>query len=198
MPDASALAIEEYRALRATVRERGTTRSIVTAITFVAWAALAIIVQALLSVPVLTLFPLLVLAAGFEVVFAIHVGVERIGRYLYVHYETTGHPLPAWERAIAEVGPRAGKGSGIDPLLVAAFVAAVLLNLFPGAMTTADFPPVLPGGLSASFAGLGFVHALVVARMLHARRFAASQRQRDAELFQQQAAAGRRPSNPLV
>jgi hypothetical protein len=193
MSDTFSLAVEEYRALRATVRERGTMRLIVTAVTFVAWAALATAVQALFTVPVLTLLPLTVLATGFEVVFALHVGIERIGRYLYVHYETPGIPIPGWEHAIGEVALRAGAGSGIDPIFSVAFIVAALLNLVPVALMTADLSPALPGGLPAAFAGLGLVHALVVARVLHARRFAAAQRQRDVELFEQQ--AGRRPQS---
>jgi hypothetical protein len=188
MSDTFTLAAEEYRALRATIRERGTARLIVTALTFVTWAALAIAVQALLTIPVLTLLPLVVLATGFEVIFALHVGVERIGRYLYVRYETAGNPVPGWEHAISEVGSRAGAGSGIDPIFSVAFIIATLLNLVPAALLTADLPPALPGGLSASFAGLAVVHALVITRVLHARRFAGAQRRRDAELFRQHAA----------
>ena len=191
MSDTSTLAVEEYRALRATIRERGTTRLIVTTLTFVAWSGLVIAVQTLSTVPVLTLVPLAVLATGFEVVFALHVGVERIGRYLYVHYELPDALTPGWEHAIGDVGSRAGAGSGIDPLFSVAFVVATLLNLIPAALLTADLAPALPGGLSAGFAALGFVHALVVARVLQARRFAATQRQRDVEFFQQH--AGRRP-----
>src|SRR6185436_856611 len=99
MSDPSQLAVEEYRALRATIRERGTIRLIVTVLTFVAWSALAVSVQALFAtLPVMTLFPLMMLAIGFEVVFAAHVGVERIGRYLYVHHESAdSRTSPCWE-----------------------------------------------------------------------------------------------------
>ena len=78
--DPTPLAVEEYRALRATIRERGTMRLVVALITFVAWAAGALAVVSWGSVSALALLPLLVLVAGFEVVFATHVGVERIGR----------------------------------------------------------------------------------------------------------------------
>ena len=71
--DRSSLRVEEYRALRATVRERGTTRLIVSAITFVSWATLAVVVYAVSAIPLIAVFPLFVLVAGFEVVFATHV-----------------------------------------------------------------------------------------------------------------------------
>jgi len=73
--------LEEYRALRDTIRERGTTRAWLLLATFVAWAALAIATASLAALPVATLLPLLVLAVGFETGFALHTGVERIARY---------------------------------------------------------------------------------------------------------------------
>ena len=79
---------EEYRALRATIRERGTARVCIFAGGIVAWAAVTITTAAMASTPLATLLPLLVLAAAFEVVFALHIGVERIGRYLQVFHET--------------------------------------------------------------------------------------------------------------
>jgi len=69
------LAVEEYRALRATIRERGTARWIVIALTFVAWGALSSVDRVFAAAPSLTLVPLVVLASGFETVFALHVGV---------------------------------------------------------------------------------------------------------------------------
>ena len=79
---------EEYRALRATIRERGTARVCIFAGGIVAWAAATIATAALASTPLATLLPLLVLASVFEAVFALHIGVERIGRYLQVFHET--------------------------------------------------------------------------------------------------------------
>src|SRR4051812_38040687 len=72
----------EYTALRATIRERGTARVCIFAGGIVAWGAVATATAALASTPVSTLLPLVVLAAIFEAVFALHVGVERVGRYL--------------------------------------------------------------------------------------------------------------------
>jgi hypothetical protein len=81
---------DEYIALRATIRERGTARVCIFAGGLAAWAAASIATAALASTPVAVLLPLLVLAAAFEAVFALHVGVERIGRYLQVFHEGAG------------------------------------------------------------------------------------------------------------
>src|SRR5947208_9263461 len=72
--------LEEYSALRATIRERGTARVWVFLAGLALWAALTIATAALVSLPVAALLPLLTLAATFEMVFALHTAVERIGR----------------------------------------------------------------------------------------------------------------------
>lgn len=185
MSDPSLLAVEEYRALRATIRERGTIRLIVTVLTFVAWSALAVAVQALFALPVMALVPLLMLAIGFEVVFAAHVGVERIGRYLYVHHESAdSRTSPCWEHAISQMGPRANSGSGLDPLFAVGFTAAAILNLAPVLIMTTYVQPALPGGLALWSALFALAHALFIARVFGAKRFAARQRAVDTELFQ--------------
>ena len=189
MSDTHALSIEEYRALRATIRDRGTARSIVTVITFVAWSAVAVAIHAAFTIPTLALMPLIVLAAGFEVIFATHIGVERIGRFLYVHYEVGGKDTPCWEHAIGDIGARAGAGSGIDPLCSVLFIIATLANLVPAILAAATLP-----NASGVFSSLGFfaaVHAIFIVRVLGARRFAASQRPRDTQLFQDAARAER-------
>jgi hypothetical protein len=187
MSDPTLLAVEEYRALRATIRERGTIRLFVTVLTFVAWSATALAVPALFPFPVLTLVPLMMLAAGFEVVFAAHVGVERIGRYLYVHYETPDGRGPGWEHAISQLGPRANSGSGLDSLFSIVFILAAMLNLVPALLMSVDTLSQLPGGLSVSFGIFAALHAIFIVRVLGAKRFAAAQRARDTELFQQAA-----------
>ena len=187
--DRADLAVEEYRALRATIRERGTLRALVTTITFVSWAALSLAAAALFVLPPLALIPLLALAAGFEAVFAIHVGVERVGRYIQRRFET-GDGLPGWEHAAMKAGAVKQAGGGIDPLMTWLFVFATLLNLMvvlimqtdPGpieeaTLTTFDGPP------PASFAFFTVVHAAFLVRVFAARRFARGQRERDLQLF---------------
>jgi hypothetical protein len=182
--DRSSLRVEEYRALRATVRERGTTRLIVTAITFVAWGALAIVAYAVSAVPVLAVVPLLVLAAGFEVVFATHVGVERVGRYLQVHYEASPAELPRWEQAVMKLGRQRLPGGGVDPVFSVMFTLATLLNLAPIALVTYSAAPLLVGDISLEFAFYAFLHLSFIGRILIARRYAATQRARELEMFQ--------------
>ena len=75
---------DEYNALRATIRERGTARVCIFVAGVAAWTAATIATTALASSPVASLLPLLLLACVFETVFALHVGVERIGRYVQV------------------------------------------------------------------------------------------------------------------
>src|SRR5207247_2274041 len=89
---------EQYRALRATVRERGTMRVWIFVAGVIGWAALTVATAALIAPPVATLIPLLVLAATFEAVYALHVGVERVGRYLEVFFDD------AWESAAMAFG----------------------------------------------------------------------------------------------
>ncbi len=183
--DPQALAAEEYRALRATIRERGSLRLLVAAITFVAWAALAFEVTTSSSLAVLALMPLVVLAGGHEVVLAAHVGVERIGRYLQVRFESPGAATgPQWEHLAMAVGPRASAGSGIDPLFSAMFILAALLNLIPvGLLNPVDSVNV-PGGPVIELTVLVGLHALFIGRVFAARRYAAGQRARDLALFQ--------------
>ena len=87
----------EFTVLRQTISSRGTARIILLPVTILGWGA---IVSALLlsgnHLPVASLFSLGVLAAGFEAIHALHVGVERIGRYLQVYYEA-GIDGPQWE-----------------------------------------------------------------------------------------------------
>ena len=97
--------------MRATIRERGTARIVLVPLVFIGWAATAIATAAMITVAVSTLVPLLVLAAGFEAVFALHLNVERIGRYLQVFHETDG----GWEHVAMPSGERF-PGTGPDPL----------------------------------------------------------------------------------
>ena len=119
--------LEEYRALRDTIRERGTARIWVFLAGLIGWGALTIATAALASLPVATFLPLLVFAATFEGVFSLHVGVERIGRYIQVFLETDG----GWEHDGDGVRPPL-KGTELDPLFTAHFIIAVILNYRSG------------------------------------------------------------------
>ncbi len=160
--------VEEYRALRATIRERGTTRVWVLIVGLAAWAALVTATAALAALPVATLLPLLFLAAVFEAVYGLHVGVERIGRYLQVFFEET----PGWEHVAMAYGQKFGGGT--DPLFTLVFAGATILNFVPA---------VLAEPVPVEVAVIGAAHLLFVVRIALAKRHAARQRGIDLERF---------------
>ena len=161
---------EEYRALRATIRERSTAKVWVLIVGIIGWGALTTATAALASLPVATFLPLLVLAVTFEAIFNLHVGVERIGRYLQVFHEgETG-----WEHTAMAFGPPL-KGTGTDPLFVALFLIATLLNFVP---------VLLAEPVQLEITVVGAVHLAFVARVLIARRSASRQRAADLRRFE--------------
>jgi hypothetical protein len=164
--------LEEYRALRDTIRDRGTARIWVFLAGIVAWGALTIATAALAALPVATFLPLLVLAAAFEGVFGLHVGVERIGRYIQVFLEEPGGN-PGWEHTAMAFGPPL-KGTRADPLFTAHFLIATVLNVVP-ALLAQPVPMEVAVVLGA--------HVLVIARIVHARRVATHQRAADLKRF---------------
>src|SRR2546430_1883258 len=119
----------EYAVLRQTIAARGTARMVLFPVTIIAWATLALIVLTYAEAPVASLLPLAVLVAGFEAIHALHVGVERIGRYLQVYYENS-ETGPRWETTVMSVGPSL-PGGGIDPLFSIVFVCALFVNIAP-------------------------------------------------------------------
>ena len=158
--------------MRATILQRGTQRVWLAVAGLALWALLALTIEALASPPVFALLPLVVLAAAFEAVYAVHTAVERVGRYVQVFFEEAGD---GWEHTAMAYGA-AFKGGGIDPLFCAYFWSATLLNLIP--MLLAE--PVTPEWIV-----LGAAHLAVVWRILVARRTAAGQRAVDLVRFKQ-------------
>jgi hypothetical protein len=165
---------EEYRALRDTIRERGTARVYVLLVGFVAWAALALAHGMFGGQPLATLVPLGVLAAAFEAIYALHTGVERVGRYLQVRFEEAGD---GWESAAMAYGQRFG-GGGPDPLFGAMFWLAAALNLLL-------MPAFIAGLTAAEWAVVGSAHLLFALRVGDARRRAGRQRAVDLERFRE-------------
>src|SRR6266852_6767987 len=106
--------LEEYTALRETIRERGTTRVWMVLAGLTAWAGLTIATAALATLPVATLLPLLILATAFEVVLSLHTGVERIGRYIQVFFEEEEEDSRGWEHVAMAYGGAFGGGG--DPM----------------------------------------------------------------------------------
>ena len=117
----------EFAALRRTISGRGTARLIVMPVTCAVWAALATTLFLFGQLPIAALLPLAMLVGGFEAVHALHVGAERIGRYLQVYYENAPDG-PQWETAAMTVGP-ALPGGGVDPLFSVVFVGMAAINL---------------------------------------------------------------------
>jgi len=165
--------IEEYRALRDTIRERGTTRVWVVLVALIAWATLVVATSALAPrpLPVTTLLPLAVLATAFEIVFALHTSVERIGRYIQVFFED--NDARGWEHAAMTYGKTFGGGS--DPLFANFFRIAAIINFTPAIYAN---PTPVEWGV------VGALHLLFIIRMLVATRDAGRQRAIDLERFQ--------------
>ena len=173
--------LEEYRTLRDTIRQRGTARVWVFLAGFGMWAALTVATAALAALPVATLLPLLILAAAFEAVFSLHVGVERIGRYVQVFFEDHSPEgaergeLRNWEHVAMTFG-RPLAGGTIDPLFAMFFMLATVLNFVPVLLAEPTRIEVIL---------VGTAHLLVIGRILAARRVASRQRAADLERFQQ-------------
>jgi hypothetical protein len=159
--------LEEYRALRATIAQRGSVRTCVFVAGLAVWAMVAL-GTTFVAVPVLTLLPLVLLAGTFEAVFALHVGVERIGRYLQVFYEDQ------WERTAMAFGPPLA-GTGSDPLFVLVFAVATVCNFGP---------VLLANPVRTELAVIGGAHALFFIRLMVARQAAGRQRAADLKRFE--------------
>lgn len=168
----ASLRTAEFAALRRTVSGRGTARMVIMPVTCAVWASLAIILFLFGQVPITSLLPLAVLVGGFEAIHALHVGAERIGRYLQVQYEG-GADGPQWETAAMTVGP-ALPGGGVDPLFSVVFVGAAALNL----VTILEPPPAWQ-----ELAVIGACHAAFAFRVIRARIAAARQRAVELESF---------------
>src|SRR5436190_4970195 len=163
--------LEEYKNLRDTIRERGTARIWIVLAGISGWASLVIATAALAALPVATLLPLIVLATAFEIVFALHTSVERIGRYLQVFFESSD--APGWEHTAMTYGKT--YGGGIDPLFANFFRIATIVNFIPAVYAN---PRPVEWGV------VGVVHLLFIVRILWAVRAAGRQRATDLERFQ--------------
>lgn len=156
--------------MRDTIRQRGTARMVLAPVVFIGWAATAVATAAVITVALSTVVPLLVLAAGFEAILALHMNVERIGRYLQVFHERDG----GWEQVAMAFGQRF-PGTGPDPLFSQLFVFGVSVNFLPAAL----------GGEVIEVAIIAVIHLAVVYRIRTARGIAARHRAADLERFEQ-------------
>lgn len=175
----------EFAALRQTIATRGTVRIVLVPLTLLGWSVLAALLLLFGTLPVAALVPLALLAAGFEAIHALHAGVERIGRYIQVFYETDGEG-PQWETTAMAVGP-ALPGGGVDPLFAVMFAAAAMLNLLPA---------LLPQPAPIEVIVIGVLHITFLGRIVRARGAAARQRAVELESFR--ALRAQHPPRPTV
>ena len=126
--------------------------------------------SAVITVAVSTLVPLLILVAGFESLFTLHVNVERIGRYLQVFHEADD---TGWETVSLQYGKRFAPALP-DPLFGRLFVLATSVNFLPAALGWENIPELVV---------LAALHLLFINRVRLARAFAAGQREKDLERF---------------
>jgi hypothetical protein len=155
----------EFAALRHTIASRGTTRMVLLPVTLIGWSGLSLLLLLFSDIPIASLVTLAVLVGGFEAIHALHVGVERIGRYLQVFYEGTSD-TPRWETTAMSVGPSL-PGGGIDPLFSVVFVCATFLNVISA---------LLPQPTSLELGVISALHAAFIFRVIRARGAAARQR----------------------
>jgi hypothetical protein len=161
----------EFAALRSAIAVRSTARVSLLPVTLIGWG-LIMVLSDRSATPLPGLVALAILAGGFEAIHALHVGAERIGRYLQVFYEQ-GAGVPRWETTAMAVGP-ALPGGGIDPLFTTVFLAVTLLNLVP----------VLASGAAVLAVALAVaLHAGFAYRVVRARGAAARQRAVELESF---------------
>jgi hypothetical protein len=172
------LRVEEYQALRATIRSRGGLRLTLCLLGLAAWALTLVAVLAWLPNPIAGSIPLLLLIATFEVNRMLHLGVERIGRYLQVFYEdpaVAGPDSPAWERTAMSFGA-AVPGAGGHPLLLPIFLIATLLNFLT---------VVLPGPLPLELGVMTVPHVSFAIWMVYADQGMRKQRTRELDRFRE-------------
>jgi len=164
--------VAEFTVLRQTIAARGTARVLLFASSVAMWATLATVHALFSDLPLLSLIPLCMLGAGYEAVWALHVGVERIGRFIQVAHETEPDQA-SWETTVMRLGPGLPGGS-VNPLFSLIFGAACLVNL--GAAFAGE---PLPVEVLILFAA----HAVFLVRLAQTRILAGRQRQADLAAF---------------
>ncbi|HUE88124.1 MAG TPA: hypothetical protein VMO26_18785 [Vicinamibacterales bacterium] len=165
----------EFAVLRETIRSRGGTRPLVLLGGMSAWAGVLVAVLAWLPNPLASVVPLVVLLATFEAVRTLHLGVERIGRYIQVFFEEnpsgsapTG--APAWEYTAMQFGPTV-PGAGVHPYFIGVFLVAAVVNFLA---------VLFPGPLVLEWATLAVPHVAFVVWLVYCDR--GMRRQRATEL----------------
>ncbi|MCC7034831.1 MAG: hypothetical protein IT179_18560 [Acidobacteria bacterium] len=171
---------QEYRSLRDAVAARGHLRATLALAGVSAWALVLVATLAWLPSPLAAVVPLLVLIATFEVIRPLHVGAERIGRYLQVFHEEgreRGQTLaaPAWERTAMAFGA-AVPGAAGHPLFVPVLGLATLVN---------TFTIWVPGPVPVEMVLLAIPHGAFLLWMARADHAMRAQRDRELARFRE-------------
>jgi hypothetical protein len=164
-----AIQLEEFRALRATIRDRAIARVILLAISWVGWAAIATAIMLVLPATPLLALPLVVVLAAFEVNLGTVRAAEGIADYLRVVFEER-RAVPGWETASAALAR--GRPAAADPLFFWIFVAVLCANYLCVVVAvgeTAD-PSARVREDSLDLAVATVLHAAVLLRFVLARR----------------------------
>ncbi len=171
----SQLDLAEYASLRHAIRARGQFRTGLFVAGVIAWAAVLVAILITLPYPLVSIVPLTLLAATFEAIRPLHIGAERIGRYVQVFYEERGNTerrfadTPAWERTAMAFG-RTAPGAAGHPLFGPLFAVATIVN----------FVSVwLPGPVPVEVVTLAVPHAAFVVWIVVADRAMRAQRPRE-------------------
>ena len=166
---------EEYASLRRAIAERGQLRTGVFVAGLAAWSGVLLAILVTLPYPLVSIVPLTLLLGVFEAIRPLHMGAERIGRYLQVFYEErgdAGRPLaetPSWERTAMALGA-AVPGAAGHPLFAPLFVLATLVNFLS---------VWLPGPVAVELTMLSLPHAAFLIWIVLADRAMRTQRTRE-------------------
>jgi hypothetical protein len=176
-----AIQLEEFRALRASVRERAIARVLLLGMTWLGWAALATAIMLVVPAPLLLTVPLVVLLAAFEVNLGTVRAAERVSNYLRVVFEER-RGVSGWETASADLAGRHPSSVG-DPLFMWVFVAVLCANYLCVVIAlpeTAD-PTARAREDSLDLALVTALHLTLVLRFVLARRSLQAGRTRELE-----------------
>jgi len=165
-----AIQLEEFRALRATIRDRAIARVILLAISWVGWAAIATAIMLVLPATPLLALPLVLVLAAFEVNLVAVRATDRICDYLRVVFEER-RAVPGWETASADLARRHPAATA-DPLFFWISVAVLCANYLCVVVAvgeTAD-PSARVREDSLDLAVATVLHGAVLLRFVLARR----------------------------
>ena len=169
----------EFEALRATIRSRGQARVLAFLAGLGLWALALIGILGWVQNPIAAVIPLLLLVTTFEAVRTLHLGVERIGRYLQVFFEESAAEgataPPSWERTAMAFGPSL-PGAGGHPLFLPVFLLATVVNLIA---------VMLPGPLLLEIYTLLVPHIAFLLWMIYCDRGMRKQRATELARFRQ-------------